>query len=141
MRAISFTLPLFLGALIVLQAGINRTEAGRIGFSSAILMNASVMLVVALGYFFASKSNLPANEIRWWFLLPGIFGFLIVLGGAFSVSRWGAQHTFILIVSAQLVMSIVWDYYVQKIPPTGAKLFGILLIWAGIFIALRPHAE
>lgn len=141
MRTLSFLLPSVLGVLVVLQAGVNRSEALRIGFSSAILINACITGIIALLFYFFSEKPVDPGGFSWWFLLPGIFGFCIIWGGAFSVARWGAQHTFILIVSMQLVTSTLWDYFVQKTPPSPAKLLGIVLVGAGVYLALKPHGE
>lgn len=131
-------LPLFLGAFVVIQAGINKSIGERASFHLAVLLNAFILFVLSIIYYCTmsflqngelSLKSLQENlkEMNSLWLLPGIFGFSLVLGGAISVKTLGAQHTFILIIVSQLVTSFLWDCFVLHVEFSWTKVIGVLL--------------
>ena len=130
-----FFLPALLGILVVLQAGVNRKVAALCGLPAAVFLNA-VVLTLSAGIFLAltaARSQWFPPEFRWsvdtktvspWFFFPGLIGFVLVLGGPWAISRWGALHTFILLISAQLLTSLVWDLTVEGLAVSRTR-------WAG----------
>ncbi|MCM2279371.1 MAG: DMT family transporter [Oligoflexia bacterium] len=140
--------PALLGVLIVLQAGLNRKIAAQWGLAGATLLNATV-LVAAAALFFAfalwrDQALSPAFRVQgdWkafslWFVLPGLIGFSLVLGGPWSIARWGAAHTFTFLISAQLAASLLWDWKVEQLPISRERLIGVFLAWAGVLLATR----
>ena len=139
-------LPAVLGALIVLQAGLNRKVAAAWGLPRAVLFNALVMTVCA-SLFLAwriwraheSEAGLSYDfkHFAFWFLLPGTLGFTLVYGGPWSILRWGAVHTFLLVISAQIFASMLWDWRVEQLPISWLRLLGVALTWLGVLIAVR----
>ncbi len=141
---ISFS-PALLGIVVVLQAGLNKKIAANWGLTTAVLLNAIVFAVLAVVLYSLNvwKSDLfPENmkavfnykTFSWWYLVPGVLGCVLVFGGPWAVSRWGAVQTFILIISAQLVASLLWDIYIESIPVSTLRAAGIVLAWAGAII-------
>ena len=141
---ISFS-PALLGIVVVLQAGLNKKIAANWGLTTAVLLNAIVFAVLAIVLYSLNiwKSDLfPENmkavfnykTFSWWYLIPGALGCILVFGGPWAVSRWGAVHTFILIISAQLLASLLWDIYIESVPVTTLRAVGIVLAWVGAII-------
>ena len=141
---ISFS-PALLGIVVVLQAGLNKKIAANWGLTTAVLLNAIVFAVLAIVLYSLNiwKSDLfPENmkavfnykTFSWWYLIPGVLGCILVFGGPWAVSRWGAVHTFILIISAQLLASLLWDIYIESVPVTTLRAVGIVLAWVGAII-------
>ncbi len=133
-------IPLALGCCTVLQAGLNRKVTAAWSLPAAVFFNACVFLVFAGGLYFvaAARSSAPlwdVRELSWWFVLPGIFGFFLVMGGPWAVARLGAAQTFVLIVCAQLVASLIWDWQVAAIAPTAQRFAGIALAVLGTVLA------
>jgi transporter family-2 protein len=139
-------IPLAVGAMTVLQGTLNRQMSESMGLGSAIFLNSVV--VVALGSAFyalvrAQPSWLPAifagspdlSRVAWWMIVPGIFGFCIIAGIPWAISRVGAARVFVGIVVAQLVVSLLWDALVAGQPVTLARGGGAALAVVGVILA------
>jgi transporter family-2 protein len=117
---------LLLGAAAVLQASINRQIALRWGLAPAVLLNAAVLTVAAAAFYlldrvqgagsFALRTSSPPGEFRWWWLLPGLFGFSLVALLPWAAHHIGFQRVFVALVAAQMATSVLWDLFVEKIP-------------------------
>jgi transporter family-2 protein len=140
--------PAILGVLVVLQAGVNRKLASQWGLTSAVLLNALVLFILAALLFILClwkpeffpknlRSSIDFKNFRLWFLLPGLMGFCLVIGGPFAVARWGAVQTFILVISAQLITSLIWDFQVEGLGISYMRLLGIALAWSGAFLIYK----
>ena len=133
-------LPALLGVVVVLQAGLNKKISAIWGISGAVLLNALVFLVIAtVAYFFVPnlKGNIELKNFSWWYLVPGTLGCILVFGGPMAIMRWGAVHTFILIISAQLLASLVWDSQVEGMPISTMRIAGIALAWIGAVLVCK----
>ena len=144
--------PALLGILIVIQAGINRKIAGHWGLPAAVLLNGVVLTLFAAALFGVAvyrpqalpggmSLTLAEKSFPLWFLIPGFIGFLLVFGGPWFIARFGAVHTFVLIVSAQLLMSLIWDWQVEKIEISKERLLGLAITWLGVFLATRGQVQ
>jgi drug/metabolite transporter (DMT)-like permease len=70
-----------------------------------------------------------------WMVVPGIFGFYIIAGIPWAVSRVGAARVFVVIVAAQCAVSLLWDALVSGKPLTLARGGGALLALVGVALA------
>ena len=132
-------IPFFIGAFSVAQAGLNRRIAGEWGLSWAVLFNTLVLLLIVLaclglGYW-AGKFSF--SSIKWWYLIPGIAGFIIVAGLPLSVARVGAMSTFMFLIAGQMIFSALWDKGFEGIPVSLPRVVGAVLVMAGAWIASK----
>lgn len=136
------------GVFGVLQAGINRLIAQSWGFSSALLFNGVIFVVFNLllyAFVYLKPELVPASyriqgavsDIRGWWLLSGLFGFLLVASIATAIGQIGALQAFVFCVGAQLVASNVWDYLVEEKDPTPLRLIGTAVTFVGVYITTR----
>lgn len=147
MNWIPSLIPAALGVLIVLQAGLNRKIATAWGLPSAVLLNglilacgAAVLFAYALirgGDSSQLQVHIDGKAFAFWFIFPGLIGLTLVFGGPWSIARWGAVQTFVTIVSAQLFASLIWDWQVEGIPASKARIAGVILAWLGVLLASR----
>jgi transporter family-2 protein len=138
MNSLVSFLPAILGVVVVLQAGLNKKISAQWGITGAVLLNAIVFLVIA-GVVYGLrlphlKGEIEMKSFSWWYLVPGVLGCVLVFGGPMAISRWGAVHTFILIISAQLLASLVWDSQIEGLSISTMRLVGIALAWIGAVI-------
>lgn len=145
--------PFFLGACAVLQGSLNRNSGQILGMSKAILINALVLLFLASSIFLLGKwkpEALPAlfrtdaltnNSLPWWFFLPGIFGFILVAGAPFSISKIGAVSTFVTMVAGQMVTSLLWDQFVTGRSADLYRICGALLTILGAFLTTLSNGQ
>lgn len=139
--------PFLLGVAAVLQATLNKEIAAHTGLALATALNMVVAAACALAFavlcrFRAEPEgllrwNLDGSAFRLWWLLPGIVGFLIVLGLPWAVQRIGALSTFVALVGAQMLASAAWDRLVGGIPLSAPRVLGALCTVAGVVLLSR----
>jgi uncharacterized membrane protein YdcZ (DUF606 family) len=132
--------PLVLGSFTVMQAGLNRRLVPLLGSGGATLLNATCLFLIALTI--VSFKLLPAQwenwrEIPFWFFLPGVFGLSLVIGIPYSIRNIGALPTFLWMVVSQLVVSSVWDTWVEGHEISAQRIIGALVAGVGAWIATR----
>ncbi len=139
--SLKLLVPWVIGIVSVLQAALNRRIAASWGLIPTALLNASIfLLLAAICYAWAVTGRGPfadwalplsLRDMKWFWVLPGFFGLLIVLGLPWSIARVGALTTFIVLVASQMLASAVWDRLVEGLPISGTRLFGALLAIIG----------
>jgi bacterial/archaeal transporter family-2 protein len=137
-------LAVVLGVVAVIQAAINRQIALRWGLAPAAMLNTGIATVAAAiflgsvvafgGASFALQSSVRLADVRWYWVLPGIFGFLLVAGIPWAVHHVGALRVFVGLVAAQMVTSLVLDHFAEGIPLTTTRGAGALLAVASVFL-------
>lgn len=144
-----FFLSLLLGSLGVLQNTINRKIAAGWGLPITLVVNSVVMLVVSVTVFFLmripAETSLPEmlrpktslSGFSWLNLLPGIFGFIIISCIPIAVARIGATKIFIAIIGAQIVTSILWDFWFEGISVAPTRVLGAILAFIGALLTMR----
>jgi transporter family-2 protein len=76
--------------------------------------------------------HFDASLVRWWWVLPGSFGFCLVLGLPWAVQQMGALATFVALIGAQMVTSMLWDSYVEGTALSLPRLLGAAFAVAGV---------
>lgn len=141
--------PLFIGTLGVLQHTLNRRFADSIGVPLALAVNSGVMIACA-GIFYAYLRFAPErfvpplyriggglSALSPWHILQGAFGFFIIATAPVAIERIGATRVFIGIIVAQIVASILWDYFFEARPPDPYRIAGAALALGGALLAAR----
>jgi len=137
--------PLALGVVMVLQAALNRRISLAWGLLPAALLNAAIFWALVTGcYLWARTGAGPLaslvargasiRDLEGFWILPGLFGFAIVLGLPWSIQRLGALHTFVVVVAAQMAASLLWDRLAEGIAIDARRLLGALLAVAGALL-------
>lgn len=132
-----------LGAVAVLQGGLNRLISEKLSLGATVLLNALVFLTVALVYwFFAERSSGQSGlsgvggfKPEWWYLIPGVLGAIFVFGIPWAIPQIGALRVFLCIVAGQMVVSIIWDKLAENRSPDLQGVLGALLAVAGVVVA------
>lgn len=124
-------LPAAIGAFAVFQGVLNKRVTESWGLAGAVFLNATVFLVGSAAYFLWSERSQYsfASTFKPWFLVPGFCGLVLVTGIPYSISKWGALQTFIVIIASQVVVSAFWDYWGEGIGFTTYR-------WVGAAVAL-----
>ncbi len=129
--------PLVIGVVSVLQATLNRQVARQWGLAPTAVLNMVVALVIALAFVSLCLMRGPGVGIfrihfepslmRWWWLLPGVFGCAIVFGLPWAVEKLGALPVFVVLVGAQMCTSAAWDRLIEGAPLSTPRVIGALL--------------
>ena len=137
-----------IGMGVTLQAGLNRSIAGEFGFPASTLMNNTVIVLVSLVLFLFAKffyngnnpifkTRWPAfSDAQWWWVVPGICGFAIVFGAPYLISKIGAAKVFLCLILGQMIGSVLWDLYVEKLNIPMLRWFGLVLSTVGAMIVV-----
>jgi transporter family-2 protein len=142
-----FLLPVFLGMAVVTQGHLNRDISLSLGLPTAVAINAGVFFVFSLLFYVVvrvSPDFFPdflrvrtgMRSIPLWYLIPGICGFVLVLGLPWAFNNLGSAKTFILLVAAQVLFSLVWDFFISEIPLSKPVFAGAALTLVGASIAV-----
>ncbi len=133
----SLLIPLCLGMIGILQGGLNRQIANSIGVAQATLISNFVTVLICISFYLIVKTwpaffpeffkvKAPLTTYQWWYIFPAIFGFMIVAGLPYAISEIGAIKVTILLIVAQMMTSVLWDIFVEKIPMTTMKTLGMI---------------
>lgn len=140
-------IPLLVGTIVIFQGVTNKAIGNNIGLGKAVLINAFITLILAtaLQYFISNYpgsfpkifvSKTPGSlDFKWWYIIPGICGLLIILGFPFAIYHLGAAKATILIIAAQVIVSTLWDIYVGKVPITTYKAIAAALALGSVLLA------
>jgi transporter family-2 protein len=148
MLQMSYLLPLALGVTVVFQATLNRSMASHYGLASAVTLNAAVFFALSLGIFVFAKYNpdlvpdflqirRPENQFSWTYLLPGVCGFILVMGLPWSIELIGPSASFLLLISSQILVSLILEATQSPGPLSFPKLVGGFLVLAGSILVMK----
>lgn len=145
----SVVFPLLIGSFGVLQNTINKKYAETLGMPAALIVNNIVLLSCSLLLFFAIRlvpsENLPEifrqketfTSVGVRHLIPGLLGFFIITCAPWAIERVGAVRVFIGIIAAQVVVSLLWDIFVDAVPVSPTRAVGAVLALVGALLATR----
>lgn len=144
--ALAVIMSIVAGAFGVWQAGMNKVVADSLGFTFSLVFNGFFFLffnLIFFAYVLAKPGMLPAeftvqwalNEFRWWWVVPGLMGFILVMGLAVSIGRIGAVQTFVISIAAQIFASVAWDMFAGDQEVNKMRLVGAGLTLVGAVVA------
>lgn len=145
-------IPFTLGVSVVFQAILNRSMGLQYGLAAAVFLNAALFFVLSLGFLAVAKYTptiLPefwrfrdsSDSFHWAYLLPGLFGFLIVIGLPWSIQNIGPSTSFLLLISAQIIVSLILEFNEKAGAIDWTKLLGALLVLVGAFLTSRATSS
>jgi transporter family-2 protein len=146
MKWLSFPVALLAGAVITLQAGANSRLKEALGQPMpAMIVNYVIGFVAILGYTFASRASVPsldkALQAPWWAWIGGIFGALYGIAAVILAHPLGASTLTALVVTGQLVCSVVLDHFgwfgFEVHPASWMRLAGCVLMVIGLVLIAR----
>ena len=136
-------LALAVGVALAAQGATNGTLAGRIGLTSAVLVNATVVFVGAVVIWLCARRGFASSPPSpWWLYAGGAYGLFIIAGVAFAFPRLGAGPTTALMIAAQLGTALVLDHHgipSGKIAVSPVRLVGAALLLVGAVLVLWPR--
>jgi bacterial/archaeal transporter family-2 protein len=134
--------PFVLGGLAVLQVALNKRIAAVMGLTQAVILNASVLLIAAIAFYVYARSTRAEiggwmaggggfGDFQSWWIIPGLCGLTLVAGMPWAVQRIGALQSFVVLVAAQMLFSILWDHFVEDVSVSVPRVVGATLAIAG----------
>jgi transporter family-2 protein len=142
-KGIALLLSAFAGMLVAMQPPINSKLGGAVGtFAAAtisFMVGTAVLFVVAIA---SGGSHLGGlRGVPWWYFAGGFIGAVFVASSLVTVRTLGAGGVVAATIAGQLTGSVVIDQFgllgLHKQPLTAAKVAGIVLLAAGVFLIVR----
>lgn len=135
-------LPPVLGAAVLVQAILNRQFSQSLGLATAVLINASVFFAAAAMLWVWTrimpelspaflKPGAASFDVNASLIVPGLCGFVLVLGAPWAIQNVGPSKTFVVLVGAQIVLSVIADQLIFGLDPSWTKWFGACLALVG----------
>lgn len=144
MQITAFLFSLLVGVAIVLQGVFNRNISQSWGLTPTIMLTGVVTFVAsvvlycivrfysgAFPQFFHAKGSYP---FQIHMIIPGLLGLLIIVGVPFAISRMGALNVFVILVCAQMITSLLWDYFAEGIAFSWPRVLAASLTVAAVFL-------
>ncbi|MCC7495078.1 MAG: DMT family transporter [Fimbriimonadaceae bacterium] len=144
----AFLLGLVIAGQLAINAGV-ATQTGNLRLNNAVFWSSGAIAAVLLGL----TSRDPAfwsraAQIPWWLWTAGVLGAVIVVGIAFLMQRLGAGATNVLMLSGQVVGSLLVSHYgllgtpTDKLNPTRVVACAVMLLGAIVAVSGgRPAPE
>ena len=144
-RGLAVILTAAVGGAVALQAPINSGLGRAVGtFQGAFLsfLLGTVILLVLAAVTGGGLGDLAeARHVSWYYLIGGALGVAYVSTVLVTVRSLGAGGVTAATIAGQLTMALVVDQLgilgVAKQPITAAKLAGVALLAAGVFLIVR----
>ena len=131
------------GVATAFQGAANAGLSAQASLGAALVLNASVVVIGSVIFFFASGS--PAiffpDGTPWSLYTGGLCGLAIILTAAVVFPRIGAGHATALMVLGQGVAALAIDHFgvmgLPRVPLTLSRIGGFALIIAGVALMRR----
>lgn len=127
------------GALV----GLSRQINGRLALSTSAMESSFWNHIVGLGFVTCAAlifGGLFAGDplaAPWWAWLGGPIGVIFIAAGSWLIPCIGAAQTALLIIAGQMVSGVVLDIILGTAGNAWARTFGVLLIFAGMWVGQR----
>ena len=144
-RGAAVVLTAAVGGLIALQAPINSHLGKQIGTFQAAFVSFAIGTILLAVIAALAKGGVgqisDARHVTWYYLMGGVLGAAYVTSVLVTVRSLGAGGVVAATIAGQLTMGVIVDQFgwlgVTKDPVTAAKLVGIALLTAGVFLIVR----
>ncbi|MFO0961055.1 MAG: DMT family transporter [Isosphaeraceae bacterium] len=145
-RGIAIPIALACGMALALQVGVNATLRSRMGgavpAALASFATGTVALLIYLGIRPPGRIDWSGlSQAPWWIWTGGLLGAVYVATAAEVAPKLGAAPWLALIVTGQVIASILLDHFgvagFPTHPMNWARLIGAILLLAGVVVVVR----
>ncbi|MGY3803465.1 DMT family transporter [Pigmentibacter ruber] len=132
---------IFLAILNGVIIGTSRSINGKLSFYvgplKASLWNhlGGFLFLSFLLYFIDSYKYIYTTTIPLVYLLGGVFGALFVTLNSYVFTKIGAVKTALLVISGQMISSVLLDFNFKNKISIFAQILGIILIITGVYLS------
>lgn len=144
MQGVYFLFAFAIGCVVPLQAAVNNQLKGHIGGSTVLAAFISFLVGTLALALLATLSgqrwqNLAGlSQISWWHLSGGLMGAAFVFGTTLLAPRIGVASMLSLIISGQIVLSLLFDRFgwlgLSMREISTPRLIGALLVVGGVLL-------
>jgi transporter family-2 protein len=144
-RGLAVLLTAGVGGLVALQAPINSHLGKKVGTFQGALVSFAVGTLLLTAIVAVAGGGLgrigEVRHVAWYYLLGGVLGAAYVTCVLVSVRTLGAGGVTAATIAGQLTLAVVIDQFgllgVHKHPITAARVVGVALLAAGVYLIVR----
>ncbi len=131
------------GIAVGLQQPLTNMIGQRLGvLESAFIIQLGGAIAAAIPLLYQRGGNLMNWQmVPWYALCGGVFGIFVLVGINVTFPRLGAVTTTFLIVTGQLVISVLLDHFgllgTQVRPIDLTRVLGIIVLFIGVWLIVR----
>ena len=131
------------GVAVGFQQPLTNIIGQRLGIlESAFIIQLGGAIAAAIPLLLQRGGNLMNwQTLPWYALIGGVFGVVVLVGINFTFPRLGAVSTTFLIVTGQLVVSVLLDQFgvlgAQVRPIDLSRILGIAILFVGVWLIVR----
>jgi transporter family-2 protein len=143
MKYLVYILPLLAGVTISTQAGVNTQLKVAVNNQWVAAFISFLVGTIALGIvILATRQPVPGltqlGGIELYKYTGGLLGAFFVTAIIFSVQRIGSANVFALVITGQLLMTLIYDHFglfdFKQSDISWVKLLGVCLLIAGAYL-------
>ena len=134
-----YLVPIVVGLCTVVQGALNKQLSQQWGLSWALVITSVLVLLFSFMLLWsgAYAGEFQISSLKWWHFVPALCGFLIILGIPLSIGKVGALSTFLLIIASQIVVSGMWDRFVEGMTLSWTRVLGAFVTMVGVWLASK----
>lgn len=144
-RGLAVLLTAGVGGLVAIQAPINSQLGKKVGTYQGALVSFLVGTLLLTAIVLVAGGGVgrigEARHVAWYYLLGGVLGAAYVSCVLVTVRTLGAGGVTAATIAGQLTMAVIVDQLgilgIPKHPITAARLLGIALLAAGVYLVVR----
>lgn len=131
-------IPVYLGFATIFQTHLLKKMGEHYSlFMAAIINNITgLILVIAVYYFSDVRKEFDLSQFKFIYLLAGFLGMSFVVAAPFAVSKVGPARFFIILVAAEILFGLLWQYTTDPTLITPKKILAALLVAAGSALSI-----
>jgi len=134
------------GFILILSKTFNMSLSKEIGVYGSNMINYIVgfsasLVVLLMVFLFGGEIQVNLTEIPWYVYLGGPLGAVSIIISNMTMSKTTVITTTIVVLTGQMVGSILIDYFFLKIPFKMNTLFGSILVLCGVVLFLTSEKK
>lgn len=136
---------MLVGFVGVVQGAFNKNISMELGVAHTAFIGSIVTLLSATVFYLIVKASpdtfaeffkikAPLSVYKWWFPIPAICGFIFIAALPFAFAGLGAVKASVILIGAQMITSVGWDYFVDGVEINMMKLGGLVLAFLSVIM-------
>lgn len=145
MASLGILAAMLVGFVGVIQGAFNKNISMELGVAHTAFVGSIVTLLAAAVFYLVVKASpdtfaeffkikAPLSHYKWWFPIPAICGFIFIAALPVAFAELGAVKASVLLIGAQMITSVAWDYFIDGVELNMMKVGGLALAFVSVLM-------